>query len=85
MRDMRTLAGLVIAAGIIGAVVLHKQRESAGQQASALKPSPVTATGAPAPAPTGQASQHNWPKRALDRAADVKRQVGEQRKADETR
>ena len=81
---MRTFVGLVIAAGIIGAVVLQKQRETSAPAASALKPSATKTTAAPAPAPAGEASKHNWPKRALDRAADVKRQVGEQRKGDET-
>ena len=74
--------GLVAAAGIIGAVVLQKQRESTTPEPSTFKPSAVKT--AAAPAPPGQASQHNWPKRALDRAADVKRQVAEQRRGDET-
>ena len=79
---MRTFVGLVITAGIIGAVVLHKQRDSVPTQASAPTSPAVRAAAAAVPSPAGQPSQH-WPKRALDRAADVKRQVADQRKSDE--
>ena len=79
---MRTSLGLLLAAGTV-AVILLKQREAPVAQAPVVKPA-VASAGAPAAAPPGQPSQQ-WPKRALDRAADVKRQVGEQRKGDETR
>ena len=81
---MRTFLGLLVAGGIIAAVVLHKQRESAAPGPSALTPSPLSSAAAPALVPAGEPAKHNWPKRALDRAADVKRQVGEKRKSDET-
>ncbi len=81
---MRTFLGLAAAAGIIGLVVMQKQREQPKEQASAPKPPTQTAAAAASAAPAAQPSQH-WPKRALDRAADVKRQVADQRRGDETR
>ena len=81
---MRAFIGIAAAAGIIGAVVLQKQRVAAPEQ----RPAVEAAAAAPVsskPAPAAQPSGHNWPKSAVDRAADVKRQVAEQRKGDETR
>ena len=73
---MRLSAGLVIATAITGLVVLQQRRESGQAQ------QPTAAIDAAA-APTGQAGQRHWPTRALDRAADVKRQLADQRKGDE--
>ena len=85
MRDMRAFLGFLLAAGIIGGGLYHKQRGAAHADAADLKPSAVPSAKAPAAAPPAQPSPHHWPKRALDRAADVKRQVADQRKTDETR
>ena len=70
---MRILVGFLIVAAAIGGFVVHKQRQeaAAAQTASAI-PTPRPAT-----------SQYNLPKRALDRANDVKRQVAEERKSNE--
>jgi hypothetical protein len=83
---MRLSAGLVIATALIGLAVLQNQRETAAPEkpASATAPTVAKAT-APAAAPITQDNAQHWPKRALDRAADVKRQVADQRKSDETR
>ena len=82
---MRAFIAVTVAAGIFAVIVLQKQRATTPPQASAGQTAPAATPKAPAAAPSGQASAHNFPKRALDRAADVKRQVAEQRKGDETR
>ena len=86
LRDMRAAIAFIITAGVAGAVVLQKQRESQHVEPAAAKPAAVSAAQGPAPSAGGKqpVAQH-WPKRALDRAADVKRQVGDQRNSDETR
>ncbi len=82
---MRAFIAVTITAGIIAAIVLRKQPEPAAPQPAVQKTAPATLSKAPVAAPASEPSQHNWPKRALDRASDVKRQVAEQRKGDETR
>lgn len=76
---MRGLPTFIVIAGIGGALFLwQKQNEpktaapethAATQQQSVPSKSPLT------PAPRGQASEYNWMKRALDRAADVRDQA----------
>ena len=69
---MRVIVGLLVAACLIGAALKYRMGEPA--------PAP-TATAAQKTATAPQEpSQHNWPKRSLDRAGDVKRQVAAQRK-----
>lgn len=82
---MRTILGLVAAAGIIGAVVMHKQRQAPEEQPVAAKPAVGAIAKAPVAAPAGQPPAQHWPKRSLDRAADVKRQVADKNKADESK
>ena len=81
---MRAFIAVTLTAGIIAAIVMRKQPEPAAPQPAAQKTAPAALSKAQAAAPANQPSQH-WPKRALDRASDVKRQVAEQRKGDETR
>lgn len=76
-QGMRILVGFLIIACVIG--FFYSRR-----------PAPDGVTAAPASvASTAQSttpsepSKYNMPKRALDRAADVKRQVLEQRKAND--
>ena len=76
-QNMRTFIRFVIAVGIGGAVLLQKQREQAPPASTTKR---ASAAARPAGAPIEQPSQQNWPKRALDRAANVKRQAAEQRK-----
>lgn len=71
---MRIVVGFLIGAALIGGFIAHKQR-----QESAAAAETESATPTPRPA----TSKYNMPKRALDRANDVKRQVAEQRKSDE--
>ena len=78
-RDMRAALAFIITAGIAGAVLLQKERESTPSSRTPTAPRTLSAAQAEQPV-----AQH-WPKRALDRAADVKRQVTEQREDDETR
>lgn len=76
---MRVVVFLLAAVSIAGAVLNYVRREpptAAKQEAKA----PVAQ-----PSATREPSEHNWPKRALDRAADVRRQVTDQRKQDEPR
>ena len=82
---MRIFLGLLVAGGIVGAVVMQKQRQAPDKQPAAPKPAVVATAKAPTAAPAGQPAAQHWPKRALDRAADVKRQVADKNKADETR
>jgi hypothetical protein len=70
---MRAVPVFIIAAALIAAFVTHqKQQEPAAPPAT--EKSALVQTSTPRPA-----SEHNWPKKALDRAADVRRQVAEQR------
>jgi hypothetical protein len=73
---MRTFICLfVVAAG--GWFFTHRHNEETGPAATAEKPQSASVAAAATPA---QNSPHNWPKNALDRAGDVKRQVLQQRK-----
>ena len=76
---MRAVVIVVIIVAVTAGVLKHRNR--AQSDASAEKPI-VAQQQATAPR---EPSEHNWPKRALDRAADVKRPVAEQRKEDGTR
>jgi hypothetical protein len=76
---MRALIVVVLAVAIIAAVLKH--RNGAEPDTPTQQPTPAQQQTSAAREP----SQHNWPKRSLDRAADVKRQVAEQRKEDGTR
>ena len=70
---MRALLVFMILAGLTGLFFYQKQNtakpELAQSQPAAAKSAPVAEL---KPAPRGQASEHNWMKRALDRAADVR-------------
>jgi len=72
-RDMRAFILFVIIAGLGGWFLYQKQNnpkpESTQVQSGVLKSTPAPVL---TPAPRGQASEHNWMKRALDRAADVR-------------
>lgn len=79
---MRTLLVIVIAAVGIGLLI----KRGGGPAAKEAKPATVASTPAATMAPTTrQPSEHNWPKRSLDRAAEVKRQVAAQRASDGVR
>jgi hypothetical protein len=53
----------------------HNEPAPTGDKAAATQPAATKATPAPlTPAPRGQASEHNYMKRALDRARDVTEQ-----------
>ena len=71
---MRIFAVLLIAVGFIVAMI---QRDGKNTATAKDKPVAVLASAKTTPTP----SEHNWPKNALDRANEVKRQVGEQRKS----
>ena len=83
-EDMRVSAGVVITIGIVAVVVLQKHREPAAPQ-QPTQTSAAPAVAGSVAAPEAQAIAQHWPKSALDRAADVRRQVAEQRKSDGTR
>lgn len=72
---MRKFLALLIAVGL--GVAFYKQK--AAEQKSPSSEKPVTAT-AVQPGAGRTPSEHNFAKRALDRAGDVKRQVAQQRK-----
>ncbi len=72
---MRTLAWLLVAVVLVGGFVMHRR-----QQQTAAVPQPSTAVAAPV---AREPSEHNWPKRALDRVDEVKRQVAAERKSND--
>ena len=76
---MRTVIVLVVVAGLGWLFLFQKQREP---EKPAAAPT-VAASKQPATSPRPP-SEHNWMKRSLDRANEVKRQVAEQRKQDGT-
>ncbi len=72
---MRIGIGLVIVGAVVAGIVMDRHRE----KPAAPPPAVAASVAAPVTSPR-QASEHNWPKSALDRVADVKRQVAEKRK-----
>lgn len=63
----------MVIAGLAG--LFYYQKQGAPGSAAAPGQSQLAKAGPAAaltPAPRGQASEHNWMKRALDRAADVR-------------
>jgi hypothetical protein len=81
---MRGLVTFILVAGIGGGLFLwQKQHEQKPVPPDTQAPSQqYSATSRPAltPAPRGQASEYNWMKRSLDRAADVRDQARAQTK-----
>lgn len=77
---MRKFLVIAILTGLT--VLFIAQKRSEPQKPTAPAKSTAQVPGSPTPRP---ASEHNWMKRSLDRANEVKRQVVEQRKADGTR
>jgi hypothetical protein len=74
---MRGFIIFLLVAGVAFVYLRQKQNEtppatakSVATQAVGAKPTPAPLT----PAPRGQASEHNWMKRSLDRARDVTEQ-----------
>ena len=76
---MRKFVVISVLAGLCWLFIVQKRSEP-------QKPAPdkrvAQVAGTPTPRP---ASEHNWMKRSLDRANEVKRQVVQQRKTDGTR
>jgi len=71
---MRTLIGFVIVAVVAGGFLSQRKKETQ------VEASPVAVMAKVQPTPDRETSAHNWPKSSLDRAADVKRQVLQERK-----
>ena len=76
---MRALVAVIITVAVAAGVLKHRNRLKSDAPAQTAVRAEQQATGSDEP------SQHHWPKRALDRAADVEHQLAEQRKQDETR
>ncbi len=74
---MRFLATAIIAAAIVYFVFRSPAPESVSPSAMSAPKSPASSPAAPA------ADTVSWPKRSLDRAAEVKQQIATARKADE--
>ena len=82
---MRGPLTFMLIAGIGGGLFLWQKRNQETTGAPATVPTAAQKQSAVAkpdltPAPRGQASEHNWMKRALDRAADVRDQARAQTK-----
>ena len=82
--DMRGLMTFILVAGIGGGLFLwqkqHEQKTAPAEDRIATPPQSATSKPVLTPAPRGQASEYNWMKRALDRAADVRDQSRAQTK-----
>src|SRR5262249_25548879 len=80
--DMRGLVTFILIAGIGGGLFVwqkqHEQKVASSESSAATQA--VESKPVLTPAPRGQASEHNWMKRALDRAADVRDQARTQTK-----
>jgi hypothetical protein len=75
---MRGFLTFIVIAGIGGALFLwqkNSEEKSATPGNAAVQQQSATAKAALTPAPRGQASEYNWMKRSLDRAADVRDQA----------
>jgi hypothetical protein len=80
---MRGLVTFILIAGIGGGLFLWQKRteqKAAASDTHATQQHSVTSKPTLTPAPRGQASEYNWMKRALDRAADVRDQARAQTK-----
>jgi LPS O-antigen subunit length determinant protein (WzzB/FepE family) len=84
---MRGILIFLLAVGL-GLVFLHQKKQEAASAATKPATAQAQSVGAKqttvpqlTPAPRGQASQYNYMKRALDRAADVRDQARAQTKA----
>jgi hypothetical protein len=81
---VRRFLPFLIIAGLGIVYLWQKHNESAAPTPAPAKPaasvSHATPSAKPTPAPRGVASEHNWMKRALDRAADVRDQSRAQTK-----
>jgi hypothetical protein len=76
-QRMRGFLIFVLVAGVVFVYLRQKQSETPPATAKPIATQVVGAKPAPAPltpAPRGQASEHNWMKRSLDRARDVTEQ-----------
>ena len=76
--DMRRLVTFMLIAGVGGGLFLwqkQNQQTTAAVENSGVQKQSVTAKTELTPAPRGQASEYNWMKRSLDRAADVRDQA----------
>ena len=74
---MRGFIIFVLVAGVVFVYLRQKQNETPAAASKPVAAQTVGAKPAPAalaPAPRGQASEHNWMKRSLDRARDVTEQ-----------
>jgi hypothetical protein len=73
---VRRFLPFLIIAGLGIVYLWQKHNESATPMSTAAKPASSVSHATPSseltPAPRGVASEHNWMKRALDRAADVR-------------
>ena len=76
---MRKFIVIAVLAGLTWLFVVQKRNEPPKSA-----PGKVTAQAATTTSPR-PVSEHNWMKRSLDRAGEVKRQVAQQRKEDGTR
>jgi hypothetical protein len=76
---MRGVLTFIVIAGIGGAFFLwqkkSEQKAAIPEAHGGTRQQAVTSNAPLTPAPRGQASEYNWMKRALDRAADVRDQA----------
>ena len=76
MRGFLTFIAIAaIGGGLFAWQKQNGQKNAAAETHSATRQQAVASQPALTPAPRGQASQYNWMKRSLDRAADVRDQA----------
>ena len=75
MRGFLTFIAIAAIGGGIFAWQKQNEQKSASAETHATAQQQSAAQTALTPAPRGQASEHNWMKRSLDRAADVRDQA----------
>ncbi len=71
---MRTFLALVVAGGL-GALFYYQKHHEAAPVAAQTTAAPAAPQPAPAEPPPRPVSEHNWMKRSLDRATDVRDQA----------
>jgi hypothetical protein len=76
--DIMRIFFCLLVVAVVGGFLAHRHAEEPAPVVAAQAPAPVQLQ---SPAPH-ENNPHNWMKNSLDRAADVKRQVIQQRKED---
>jgi hypothetical protein len=75
MRGVATFIAIAAIGGGLFAWQKQSEKKTAAETSATPQQQPAAAKAVLTPAPRGQASEYNWMKRSLDRAADVRDQA----------